>query len=127
MRKNISTNTPSEKRVGYSRAVVINNRMYVTGTTSVDENGKTRGKSLREQADYCFEKILKALKEGGFQKEDVVLVRVYVTDMKQLAGFDESFRTYFFDVKPCCTLVGISNLVSPELLIEIECIAEKEV
>lgn len=127
MRKNISTHTPSENHVGYSRVVVINNHAYVTGTTSVDETGKTIGKNLKDQAEYCFEKIIKTLQQGGFKKEEVVLVRVYVTDMNQLAGFDEAFRKYFFDVKPCCTLVGVSNLVVPDLLIEIECEAEKEV
>ncbi|MBI4137240.1 hypothetical protein HY469_04220, partial [Candidatus Roizmanbacteria bacterium] len=88
MRETFSTNTPSEKRVGYSRAVAINNRMYISGTTSIDESGTVIGTTVGEQSNFCFGKIIDTLQKGGFQKEDVVLVRAYVTDMKQLSGFD---------------------------------------
>ena len=125
MRKNISTNTPSEKRVGYSRAVVINNTMYISGTTSTNEKGETVGKATYEQTMYCFEKIKKVLKQGGFSEKDVVMITAYLVKMKETSDFDEAFIKYFSHIKPCCTLVGVKELVKPDLLVEIECTAEK--
>lgn len=125
MRKNISTNTPSERSIGYSRAVIINKRMYFSGTTSIDEAGKTVGETAYEQTKYCFEKIEKVLRANGFSKNEIVLVTAYLVDMGNLREFDRTFQEYLFDVKPCCTLVGIKELVKPDLLVEIACIAEK--
>lgn len=125
-RRKISTNTPSERRVGYSRAVVIGEqRLYVSGTTSVDENGETQGESLYEQTKYIFSKLDGVLNEAGFSKRDVVLVRAYLVKVEQIAEFDRAFNEEFSDVNPCCTLVGVYQLVSPNLLIEIEYVADK--
>ncbi|MBI4130529.1 hypothetical protein HY468_04385, partial [Candidatus Roizmanbacteria bacterium] len=126
MRKNISTYTPSEKRVGYSRAVVINNHMYITGTTAVDERGNIRGKTLAEQTEFIFNKIKTVLELGSFSLSDVVIVRAYVPSMKNLFEFDTVFHRYFKTINPCCTLIGINTLFKSDLLIEIECMAEKE-
>ncbi len=126
MRKNVSTLTPSEERVGYSRAVRINNRVYFSGTTAMNEKGDTIGKTLYEQTKYCFEKIVSVLEKEQFSKQDVVIITAYVTSIKNLAEFDKAFIEYFYDVKPCCTLVGIKELVKPDLLVEIECVAEKD-
>lgn len=125
MRKNISTHTPSEEKVGYSRAVVINNRIYFSGTTSQNEKGEIIGKDVYEQSKYIFEKISEVLSSNGFKLEDTVLVRAYLVDMKQLEGFDRAFREMFLDINPACTLVGIKKLVDEKLLIEIELTAEK--
>ena len=124
-RKNISTHTPSEERVGYSRAVVVGNRLYIGGTTSVDEEGTVVGDNVEVQTKFIFSRINTVLKEGGFIPEDIALVRAYITDMDQLPQFDKVFREYFEEIKPACTLLGISQLVDPKLLIEIECIADK--
>lgn len=126
MRKEISTNTPSEKIVGYSRAVRVNNTIYFSGTTAQDEKGKIVGENVYEQAKYIFQKISKVLEDQNYSMDDVVLVRAYLVDMKQLPGFDQAFSETFKNSKPACTLVGIKELVDPRLLIEIECIAEQE-
>ncbi len=125
MRKNISTNTISERRVGYSRAVVVGNRVVITGTTSVSEDGMVVGETLSEQVEYVFEKILGVLRGAGFLKKDVIMIRVYLVAMDKITEFDEVFKKYFFDVKPCCTLVGISSLFDKKVLVEIECEAQK--
>lgn len=125
MRKNISTNTPSEQRVGYSRAVIVDKTMYVSGTTSIDNKGKTVGKTVYEQTDYCFTKIKTVLENNGFSRKDVVLITAYSTNMKNLEEFDAAFIKHFSKVKPCCSLVGVNALVKPDLLIEIACIAQK--
>lgn len=75
MRKNISTDTPSEKRVGYSRAVVINNRMYVSGTTAIDEEGGTVGGTVYEQATFVFGKIKDVLESQGFLPRMLLMYR----------------------------------------------------
>lgn len=124
-RVNISTNTPSEKRVGYSRAVIVDRTIYFSGTTSVDEKGNVAGKTVYEQTDFIIKKIEKVLKRSGFKNENVVLVRAYLTDMKNLSEFDKAFKKHFSKIKPCATVLGVSELVNPDLLIEIECIAEK--
>lgn len=126
MRKNISTHTPSEEKVGYSRAVRINNKMYFSGTTAMDEKGNAIGKTLYEQTKFCFEKIISVLEKEQFSKEDVVIITAYVTSIKNLADFDKAFTEYFYEAKPCCTLLGIKELVKPDLLVEIECVAEKD-
>ena len=125
MRRNISTNSSSEIKVGYSRAVLVNGRVYVSGTTSTNEPGNTVGKSVYDQATHCFKKVLSAIKSAGFTADDVVSVTAYLVDMKRIEEFDRAFAEHFFEVKPCCTLVGIKDLVREDLLVEIECVAEK--
>ncbi|OGK15838.1 hypothetical protein A2774_05885 [Candidatus Roizmanbacteria bacterium RIFCSPHIGHO2_01_FULL_39_12c] len=99
--------------------------MYVSGTTAMNEKGETIGKNVYEQTIYCFEKIKKVLGYGGFSKKDVVLIKAYLVNMKDIGRFDKVFINRFFDIKPGCTLVGIKELVKPNLLVEVECIAEK--
>lgn len=126
MRRDISTHTPSEERVGYSRAVVIDdNRIYFSGTTSQDEKGKIVGDDVYAQAKNIFTKIVDVLNAEGFKVDDTVLIRAYLVDMTQLEGFDRAFSENFQNVKPACTLVGINQLVESKMLVEIECIVEK--
>ena len=125
-RKKFTTGTPSEKRVGYSRAVrsIDGKRLYVSGTTAQDNKGNIIGKSVFDQADYIFKKLKGVVANAGFSESDIVLVRAYLTDMKQISDFDRVFIKHFKKINPACTLVGISNLVDPGLLIEIECVAD---
>jgi enamine deaminase RidA (YjgF/YER057c/UK114 family) len=125
MRKNISTHTPSESRVGYSRAVIVNNRMYISGTTAVNIEGAAMGNTLYEQTVFIFDRITKVLEQEGFANKDVVALTVYVTYMSKLPEFDKAFKERFFDIKPTCTLVGIKELQSPSLCVEVAAIAEK--
>lgn len=125
MRKNISTHTPSEDRVGYSRAVRVNHRIYISGTTAQNEQGEIMGPTLYEQTKYIFEKFKKVLKGEQFSLNDIVSLTVYATDIKKLGDFDRAFKEYFYEIKPTCTLIGISWLVKEDLFIEVEAIAEK--
>lgn len=126
-KRKFSTHTPSEEAVGYSRAVVTRDgqRMYFSGTTAIDENGETHGQTVYDQVSYVFDKIDGVAKEAGFSMADVVLVRAYLVDMGQIAGFDSAFKALFGNINPSCTLVGSPQLVSPDLLIEIECVLDK--
>lgn len=125
MRKEISTHTPSEERVGYSRAVRVDNRIYFSGTTAQDEQGRAIGETVYQQTQHILGRISNVLKREDFQTEDIVDLTAYLVDMKQLPEFDRAFSEHFKNSRPCCTLVGVSYLVDPKLLIEIKCIAEK--
>lgn len=120
-----STNSPSEKRVGYSRAIVVDEkRMYVSGTTSVNEEGKIQGMTVYEQTSYVFGKIKGVVEKAGFAAEDIVLLRVYLVDMGKIVEFDRAFIEHFAKINPCCTLVGTSGLVDEKLLVEVECLVD---
>ncbi|MBI2049559.1 hypothetical protein HYT32_01490 [Candidatus Roizmanbacteria bacterium] len=126
-RRYFSTNTPSEKRVGYSRAVRSKDglRLYISGTTSIDGKGNTRGNTIYEQADFVFNKIKNIVAQSGFLEEDIVLLRCYLTDMERIAEFDKASIKHFKYIKPSCTLIGISVLIKADLFIEVECIVDK--
>ena len=126
MRKTFSTHTPSELHVGYSRAVSVNNILYISGTTSQDERGTVIGSTLGEQTRFIFTKLQKVLEQAGFTLNDVTLLTVFVTDMKHLPEFDRVFKEFFGKSKPACTLVGVNMLVNPQFLVEIEGIAHKD-
>ena len=126
VRKNISTYSKSEKKVGYSRAVITGNKIHTSGTTAMDEYGKIFGNNVYEQTVYIFNKLKAVLEKGGFSEKDVVTTTVYLVNMKQLPDFDRAFNERFSEINPTCTLVGVNALVEADLLIEVEYFAEKE-
>ncbi len=122
MRRNISSGAPWEPVYGYSRAVRIGNVVAVSGTTAgVDDQGKIIGAGdVYLQAITAFTKIEQALVEAGASLKDVIRTRVYVTDISQFEAISKAHREFFGDVMPASTLVEISGLVEPGLLVEIE-------
>ncbi|MBI2029365.1 RidA family protein [Candidatus Gottesmanbacteria bacterium] len=126
MRKNISTNTPSEKFVGYSRAVRVRNTIYISGTTSQNEKGEIIGNTVGGQTKFIIKKIKSVLENENFSLNDIVETTVYLVDLKNLKDFDKVFKKYFYSINPTCTLVGINSLVDEKLLIEISATAQKE-
>jgi len=125
VKEKYSTGTASEKRVGYSRAIKVGDKLYFSGTTSQDENGNAVGNTVYDQTKSILDKTIQVAKQAGFFPEDVVLIRAYLVDMNQISEFDRAFSARFKDINPCCTLVGISALIDPQLLIEIETMFEK--
>ncbi len=116
----ISSGTKWESEVGYSRAVRVDNLIFVSGTTAVDEQGNIIGKNLYEQTKFIIEKIDKALQQAGSSLKDTVQVTAFTTKMTEFDGFAKAFSEYFREIKPTSTLVEVQRLVNPELLIEIE-------
>jgi len=120
-RKLISSGTVWEKKYGYSRAVRVGNLVAVAGTTAVDENGTVVGLgSPFEQAKFIFQKIEKALIQAGSSLRDVIRVRTFITDISRWEEVARAQGNVFADVRPAATLVQVSALISPDLLVEIE-------
>ena len=120
-RQLISSGTKWEKLYGYSRAVRVGNTVHVAGTTAVDESGAVVGSGdPYAQARFVYEKIAKALAEAGASLRDVVRVRTFVTDISWWTEVARAQGEVFADIRPAATLVQVSALVDPELLVEIE-------
>ena len=119
-RKNISSSSPWEKIVGYSRAVRIGDIIEVAGTTAMDGNHVIGKDNLYEQTRFIFQKIEKVLNECGGSLSDVVRTRMYVTD---IVGWEDAGRAhaeFFSHIRPAATMVEVAKLIHPDLLIEVE-------
>ena len=126
MRTNWSSNTLWEESFGYSRAVQIGNTIEVSGTTA-SEDGKVIGVGdVTLQTEYIIKKIEHTLVEAGFSLKDVVRTRIFMTDISLWEEVAKVHSYLFEDVMPACTLIEVSNLIHPDLLIEIEATAIKE-
>lgn len=124
-RQNISSGTPWEARIGYSRAVRVGNRIYIAGTTASDENGQVVGVGdMVVQTHYILAKIERALAEAGATLRDVVRTRIFMTDITQWEAVGRAHGEYFRDIRPVSTMVEVSRLIDPAHLIEIEVDAE---
>ncbi len=120
-RQLISSGTAWERKFGYSRAVRIDNTVFVAGTTAVDETGKTVGiGDPYQQAIFIYKKIEKALQEAGSSLKDVVRVRTFVTDIARWEEVAKAQGEVFADIRPAATLVQVAALVAKDLLVEIE-------
>ena len=126
MRTNWSSNTLWEESFGYSRAVQIGNTIEVSGT-SASEDGKVIGVGdLTLQTEYIIKKIEHTLVEAGFSLKDVVRTRIFMTDISLWEEVAKVHSYLFEDVMPASTLIEVSKLIDPDLLIEIEATAIKE-
>ena len=120
-RHNVKGTSPYEPIVGYSRAVRVGTQVFVAGTTAVGEDGKIVGKGdPYAQALQCFRNIEKALHEVGANFRDVVRTRMYVTDITRWEAVGRAHGQIFRDIRPAATMVEVSRLVDPEMLVEIE-------
>lgn len=119
-RKNISSASPWEELVGYSRAVRVGNVIEVAGTTATDGDQIIGKGSMYLQAKFIFEKIEKSLREAGASMEDVVRTRMFVTDISKWEEAGKAHAECFKSIRPVATMVEVSNLIDSDLLIEIE-------
>lgn len=119
--RKISSGAKWEDIVGYSRAIKAGNRVLVTGTTSVDENGNIHGVGdAYAQTKFIFQKIEKYLKEAGSSMQQVVWNRMFVTDISKWEDIARAHVEFFKDIKPCATMVEVKGFIHPDMLIEIE-------
>ena len=120
-RINYSTNAPWEPIVGYSRAVKIGDRIVVTGTTATDANGDIVGVGdPPAQMRQAIENIKHVLECAGATLGDVIRTRMYVTNIDDWEAIGRVHGEYFGDVMPATTMVEVSRLIHPDMLVEIE-------
>lgn len=126
-RQNYTSGAKWEATAGYSRAVRVGSRIYISGTTAVDGGGNVIGQSdPYKQAVRVLTIIENILQEAGARLSDVVRTRMYVTDMENADEIIRAHAEYFGDIRPASTLVEVQRLIEPELLIEIEADAEMD-
>ncbi len=116
----VSSGSKWENIVGYSRAVRVGNTIEVAGTTAVDGDEIIGKEDLYKQTMFIFRKIEKALKEAGGSLNDVVRTRMFVTDISRWEEAGKAHGAIFGNIKPVTTMVEVSALIDPDLLIEIE-------
>jgi reactive intermediate/imine deaminase len=120
-RENFSTNTKWEPIVGYSRAVKVGTMVFVTGTTATDDGGNIVGVGdAYAQARQALGNIERVLARAGATMKDVVRTRIFVTDISRWEEIGKAHAEYFREVLPATTMVEVSRLIVPEMLVEIE-------
>jgi enamine deaminase RidA (YjgF/YER057c/UK114 family) len=126
MRQLISSGSPFEAEIGFSRAVRVGNRIEVSGTAPIVD-GQTKGVGdAYVQTKACLDIILKAVAAAGGKPEHIIRTRIFLTDMLLWKDAARAHGEVFGDIRPASSFIGTSALINPEWLVEIEASAQVE-
>lgn len=126
MRRLISTGSPFEAEIGYSRAVVVGNQCFISGVTGYDYSTMKLPEDVKLQTENCLRTIEKVLSEAGFGMRDLVSLRYIIPDRADVPRIAPVLGARLSNIRPAATMI-IAGLMEPEMKIEIEAIAVKEV
>ena len=119
-RRHTTSASPYEAQFGFARAVRAGNQIVVSGTAPIEPDGAVTPSGAEAQARRCFEIIEAALRQLGGAMSDVVRTRMYITDVGQYELVAREHGRGFAGIRPAATIVEVSALIDPEMLIEIE-------
>jgi enamine deaminase RidA (YjgF/YER057c/UK114 family) len=120
-RRRISSGSPYEKSIGFSRALAVGNRIIVSGTAPIGDDGRTAGESdAYAQTIRCLEIIRKAVEQAGGSLEHIVRTRIYITDRSNWEAIGRAHGEFFSEIRPAATMIVVSGLIDPDWLVEIE-------
>jgi enamine deaminase RidA (YjgF/YER057c/UK114 family) len=123
----VSSDSPYEPLIGFSRAVRAGDTVYVSGTVAWGPDGKLVGRGdVYAQAKQAIANIEAALRQAGASLQDVARTRIYLTDISRWEEAARAHREAFAEVRPASSLLEVSRLADPEMLVEIEAIAVVE-
>ncbi|KQN25692.1 hypothetical protein ASE86_05645 [Sphingomonas sp. Leaf33] len=123
-RDRASSGSPFEATIGFSRAVRVGNRILVSGTAPVEDDGSSTPGDAEAQAERCLAVIVRAIEQLGGSAEDVVRTRQYLVDAGDADAVGRAHGRWFGDVRPASTMLVVGGLLRPEWRIEIEAEAE---
>ena len=123
-RRRISSGSPYEPKIGFSRAVRAGDTIFVSGTVAWGEDGRLVGRGcVYAQAKQAISNIEKALIEAGASLNDVVRTRIYLTDISRLEEAARAHGEAFGEIRPASSMIEVSALAEPQMLVEIEAVA----
>jgi len=121
--RRVSSGTPWEPVVGYSRAVAAGDHVWVSGCTSVVDGQVTHVDDMEAQARQAIRNVATALAEIGVSLHDVVRTRMFVTDISRWEEVARAHGEAFGDIRPATSMVEVSRLIDPSMLVEVEAVA----
>lgn len=123
-RRHARSGSPFEDSIGFARAIRVGNRILVSGTAPVEDDGRSTPGDAEAQADRCFAVILRAIEQLGGTAGDIVRTRQYLVDAADAEGVGRAHGRVFAHIRPASTMVVVAGLLRPEWRVEIEAEAE---